>query len=137
MNNEDQNNNLTPEQHRVLRLGQTERGGSGEHLYRDEPGEYRCVGCRRLLFDSSCKYDSGTGWPSFTNARDGAVSYHDDPLYGMKRLEVRCAGCDGHLGHLFDDPDSATGRRFCINSVCLIFVSDPKGLDFPLFEGEP
>jgi peptide-methionine (R)-S-oxide reductase len=113
---------LTPEQFRVLRQGQTEPGGSGEHLYRDEPGEYLCVGCRQPLFNSSVKYDSGTGWPSFTEALPDGVVYRDDPLYGMKRLEVVCAGCDGHLGHVFDDVDSDTLKRFCINSVCLTFV---------------
>ena len=112
---------LSPEAYRVLRLGHTEPGGSGQYLYHEGPGEYRCVGCDTRLFSSQDKYDSGTGWPSFHTAGDG-VTYHDDPLYGMKRLEVRCAGCDGHLGHLLDDLESTTQKRYCINSVCLIFV---------------
>lgn len=116
---------LSPEAYRVLRLGQTEPGGSGLHLYNERSGEYRCVACDTLLFSSVWKYDSGTGWPSFHTGGEG-LKYRDDPLYGMKRLEVCCAGCEGHLGHLFDDPESTTGKRYCINSVCLKFVPEDE-----------
>jgi peptide-methionine (R)-S-oxide reductase len=116
---------LKEEQHRVLRLGETEPGGSGEYLYHFEPGLYHCVGCEQPLFGSEAKFDSGTGWPAFSQCLDQAIVYADDPLHGMKRLEAKCARCEGHLGHFFDDIDSISGKRFCINSVCLEFVPRP------------
>ena len=112
---------LTPEQYRILRLGQTERGASGALLYHFEDGLYHCAGCDRPLFHSDSKYDSGTGWPAFSNQLETAIELRDDPLHGMKRLEALCGGCGGHLGHLFDDLDSPTGERFCINSLALTF----------------
>lgn len=110
---------LSETQLRILRNGETEPGGTGKWLYHFESGTYHCVACGALLFRSQAKYDSGTGWPSFTRAEQ--VDYQDDPICGMPRVEVVCAGCRGHLGHVFDDDDSPNGRRYCINSACLDF----------------
>lgn len=116
---------LEPEQHRVLRLGETEKGGTGKYLYHFEEGTYHCVWCHTALFESTQKYDSGTGWPAFSACLKDGILFRDDPLFGMHRLEAACAGCGGHLGHLFDDLDSPTGKRFCINSVVLDFRTCP------------
>ena len=112
---------LTPLQRAVLREGQTEPGGSGAYLYHWQEGTYLCAGCRSRLFESAQKYDSGTGWPSFFAGLEPQLGYRDDPICGMHRLEVICGACDGHLGHVFDDDESPTGRRFCINSASLEF----------------
>lgn len=114
---------LTPEQHRVLRLRETEKGGSGELLYHFEIGTYHCVGCGALLFHSHQKYDSGTGWPAFTDANTENILLRPDPLHGMQRWEAACSNCEGHLGHFFDDLDSPSLKRYCINSVVLRFVA--------------
>lgn len=111
---------LTPQQYGVLRLRGTEPGGSGALLYHFEPGTYHCAGCGQALFASEQKYDSGTGWPSFI-ADLGGVERVLDPLFGMRRYETVCAGCGGHLGHVFDDDDSSSGERYCINSASLDF----------------
>ncbi len=111
---------LTPEQQRVLKEGGTEAPFSGAYVHEKGKGMYRCVACGAELFSSDAKFDSGTGWPSFDQALQGAVTYHEDDAHGMHRTEVRCAKCGGHLGHVFDDgPDATTGKRYCINSVCL------------------
>ena len=117
---------LTAEEFRVLRSGQTERGSSGALLAHFETGLYCCAGCGATLFSSEDKYDSGTGWPAFSAALDG-LAFRDDPLHGMKRIEAICAGCGGHLGHLFDDLDSPTKQRYCINSVALRFRGEGGG----------
>ena len=114
---------LTPGQESVLRRGATEPGGSGEYLYHFAPGRYHCAGCHQALFASEQKYDSGTGWPAFFESLEGGIEYRDDPLFGMKRLEALCANCGGHLGHLFDDLDSPSLKRFCINSAALKFAA--------------
>ncbi|TGX53296.1 peptide-methionine (R)-S-oxide reductase MsrB [Sphingomonas gei] len=115
---------LTPEQYHVLREAGTERAFSG--LYNDNKadGLYRCAGCQLELFDSADKYDSGSGWPSFTRpiAPDRVVE-HADNSHGMRRVEARCARCDGHLGHVFPDGPPPTGLRYCMNSVSLDFRS--------------
>lgn len=114
---------LTPEQYHVLREGGTERAWAGLLNDNKEPGLYRCAGCGAELFTSDAKFDSGSGWPSFVEpSSNDAVTTHTDTKYGMVRTEVRCATCDGHLGHVFPDgPRDRTGLRFCMNSVALDF----------------
>ena len=112
---------LTPEQYHVLRQAGTERAFTGEYIDTETDGIYRCAGCGNPLFDSSTKYHSGSGWPSFTDAvSPDAVELHEDRSYGMVRTEVTCARCGSHLGHLFDDgPRDAGGQRWCMNSLSL------------------
>ena len=109
---------LSSEQYAVLREAATERPFSGRYVDTTDPGVYRCAGCGAELFSSGGKFDHGCGWPSFTEpATEGSVIYKEDRAFGMKRVEVLCASCGGHLGHVFDDgPPAAGGQRFCINS---------------------
>ena len=117
--------NLTPEQYRILRQAGTEPPFSGELLDVKDKGEFRCAACGEPLFESETKYDSGSGWPSFTRPKDpGAVDEHTDVSHGMTRTEVRCARCDGHLGHVFPDGPGPEGQRYCINSAALSFNKD-------------
>ena len=110
---------LSPEEYHVLREKGTEAPGSGKYLHEKGEGTYMCKVCGNPLFASDAKFDSGTGWPSFDQALSGAVKYEHDDKYGMTRTEVLCAKCDSHLGHVFDDGPASTGKRFCMNSVCL------------------
>ena len=112
---------LSPEAYRVLRQAGTERPWTGEYVDTKDPGTYRCAACGNDLFDAATKYESGSGWPSFTEAvRPDAVQLEQDHSLGMVRVEVRCARCGSHLGHLFDDgPREAGGLRYCMNSVSL------------------
>ncbi len=111
---------LTPEQFRVTRQHGTERAHSSDMCRVFSPGKYRCICCDTLLFDAETKFDSGTGWPSFTQAAaPDVIAYHEDRSYGMSRIEVLCNVCDAHLGHVFPDGPPPTGLRYCINAVSL------------------
>src|SRR3989344_1037064 len=111
---------LTPEQYAVLREKATEPAFTGEYWDAKEKGMYRCVACGAELFDSTTKFNSGTGWPSFSDAKPDAVLFERDSSHGMNRTEVICAKCGGHLGHLFEDgPKELGGKRFCVNSCAL------------------
>ncbi len=111
---------LSPEEYRVTRLKGTERPFSSEMCSLFEPGKYACICCGTLLFDSGEKFESGTGWPSFTQPiKDNAVAYHQDRSYGMRRIETICNTCDAHLGHIFPDGPAPSGLRYCINAVAL------------------
>ncbi|MGV3618309.1 MAG: peptide-methionine (R)-S-oxide reductase MsrB [Fimbriimonas sp.] len=117
---------LTPEEYRVLRLKGTERPFTGEYNGNKAEGIYRCAGCGEPLFHSEAKFDSGCGWPSFYEGLDKEkIEEHVDLSHGMRRVEVTCRRCGGHLGHVFPDaPQTPTGMRYCINSVSLKF--EPK-----------
>jgi peptide-methionine (R)-S-oxide reductase len=124
-NDDELKKKLTPEQYHVLREKGTETPGSGKLLYNEEKGTYLCPVCGSTLFMSTTKYESTMpglkGWPSFSDAVEGAVELKDDDSMGMHRTEVICKTCGSHLGHLFEDPSSPNGKHFCINSAALDF----------------
>jgi len=114
---------LSPQQYAVLREAATETPFTGALLHNTDTGDYLCAGCGTKIFDSKTKFDSGSGWPSFYNVADvDTVKLTEDRSHGMLRIEISCAVCGGHLGHVFNDaPDQPTGLRFCVNSAALTF----------------
>lgn len=113
---------LTPEQYKILRKKHTEVAFTGKLLHHKGVGVYKCAGCGNVLFASEAKFDSGTGWPSFNRpAAEDSVKLEEDRSWGMRRTEVLCSRCGGHLGHLFDDGPPPTEKRYCINSGALEF----------------
>lgn len=110
---------LTPEEYRVLREKGTEKPFSGKLLHEKRSGTYNCKVCGNPLFSSEAKFNSGTGWPSFDQALPGSVKEIMDTSHGMRRTEIVCSKCGSHLGHVFDDGPTKTGKRYCMNSVCL------------------
>ncbi len=110
---------LSPEEYAVLREKGTEAPFSGEYVHANAQGVYECKACGNQLFSSDAKFDSGTGWPSFDTALPGAIETHRDGTLDVERTEITCARCGSHLGHVFDDGPTPTGKRYCINSVCL------------------
>ncbi|HEY4489863.1 MAG TPA: peptide-methionine (R)-S-oxide reductase MsrB [Candidatus Paceibacterota bacterium] len=121
---------LSEDAYSVARLGGTEPPYSGKYVFENEKGMYKCAVCGRELFSSDVKLDSSKGpaglqgWPSFADAIPGAVKFKEDNSFGMRRTEVSCANCGSHLGHIFDDEHSSTGKHYCINSVCLEFLEN-------------
>lgn len=118
---------LSPEQYRVLREAGTEPAFSGEYMYVEEDGIYRCAACGNPLFRAEAKYDSGSGWPSFYEPiSPDAIEERSDVSHGMTRTEIRCARCGSHLGHVFEDGPEPTGLRFCMNSLAIDLAEDDE-----------
>ncbi len=115
---------LTPEQYAVLREKGTEPRFSGKLVHPDADGFFRCAACGNALFKAEAKFDSGTGWPSFDQALPGAVKNIEDTSHGMRRTETVCAVCNSHLGHVFDDGPTETGKRYCMNAICFEDFTD-------------
>ena len=112
---------LGPERYQILRKKGTERAFTGTYNLHNEKGAYQCGACKQTLFDSSAKFDSGCGWPSFDESIPGTVEYVRDKTHGMIRTEILCSNCGSHLGHVFDDGPTATGQRYCVNSLSVDF----------------
>ena len=119
---------LSPERYQVLRHAGTEAAWSGELLHVDGEGEFRCAGCGAVLFDTDSKFDSGSGWPSFDRAKsEGTIIERPDNSLFMRRVEIVCARCGGHLGHVFPDGPTETGMRYCVNSLSLTYNQGDEG----------
>lgn len=125
-NEEELKKKLTTEQYRVLRQGGTETPFSGKLVHPDKDGVFQCAACGNPLFKADAKFESGTGWPSFDEALPGGVLTKVDSSHGMERTEVLCARCGSHLGHVFNDGPTETGKRYCINAVCFGEWGDAK-----------
>lgn len=119
-NEEELKQKLTEEEYKVLREKGTEAPFSGKLLHDERDGMYKCKVCGQDLFSSDAKFDSGTGWPSFDQAVPGSVVETEDTEYGMTRTEITCSKCGSHLGHVFTDGPTKTGKRYCLNSICLV-----------------
>ena len=119
--NEEWRQTLTPEQFHVLREHGTERAGTSPLNWEKRDGTFSCAACGQPLFSSDTKFESGTGWPSFFRPLEGAIATTEDRRYGMRRVEVHCSRCGGHLGHVFPDGPKPTGERYCMNGVALNF----------------
>lgn len=120
MSEEEFKKKLTAEEYQVLRKKGTEAPFIGKYVHTKDKGVYVCKACGQKLFDSNTKFESGTGWPSFYDAIPGSIKFVRDSSQGMERTEVICSNCKSHLGHVFDDAvDQPTGKRYCLNSVCL------------------
>ncbi|MDF9798749.1 peptide-methionine (R)-S-oxide reductase [Catalinimonas alkaloidigena] len=118
---------LTPEQYKIARLKGTEAAFSGALCHAHEPGQYACICCETILFDSSEKFESGSGWPSFTEpVKDNVIKYEKDNSFGMVRVEVMCNVCDCHLGHVFPDGPAPSGLRYCINSESIKLLKEAE-----------
>lgn len=126
MDIEEKKKGLSPEEKHVLFEGGTETPFTGELLNEHRKGMFTCKVCGTPLFASDAKFESGTGWPSFDQALPGAVELIEDNSLGMVRTEAKCATCHVHLGHVFDDGPTTTGKRYCTNSVCMEFKSDDR-----------
>jgi peptide-methionine (R)-S-oxide reductase len=120
---------LSKDEYRVLRERGTEPAFSGSLLKNKETGTYHCKACGNLLFKSDVKFDSETGWPSFSDVIKGSVKLNPDSSHGLDRIEVKCSKCGSHLGHVFGDGPKPTGKRYCINSIALDFKKDEKNED--------
>ena len=115
---------LSPEEYRILRQAGTEYPFTGQYNDHKEKGTYNCKGCGTPLYSSNAKFDSGCGWPSYDKSIDGAIEYRKDTSMGMLRVEILCATCGGHQGHIFDDGPTATGQRYCVNSASIDFTPE-------------
>lgn len=117
---------LSPEQYKILRMHGTEAPFSGKYNLFYEDGTYKCAACGNPIFASSAKFNSGCGWPSFDEALSGHVNYREDNSHDMTRMEVLCASCGSHLGHVFTDGPTASGQRYCINSAAMDFTPEAE-----------
>jgi len=112
---------LTEKEFKVLREKGTEPPHSGKYNTHFEGGKYKCKGCGELLFDSESKFESNCGWPSFDSSVEGSIEYIKDTNFGMQRIEILCSNCGGHIGHIFDDGPTESGKRYCVNSLSIDF----------------
>ncbi len=134
LSNEQWEARLPAERYYILRQKGTERPGTGPLLKEERAGVFRCAGCGAPLYESNTKFDSGTGWPSFSASLNGRVTRASDGTFGWTRVEILCARCDGHLGHIFKDGPKPTGERHCVNSLAMTFSPAPEPESAPSTE---